>query len=257
MNTTIRDFIEDYLTRSNDPLNSKISYRTSFNVLNNFMRNKLHRDKPTMEDLTERKVREWIMWMYEEKQNSAQSCNIRLSNIRRCLKKASAYKPELTTLSIQLGNIPKIKENKIVSRKARGILLKTPDKSTVKGRIDAMMLYLLIDTGMSIESLAKIQLKDINLGVAAPYVVHGKEKLHSSPLGKGCSMELRNFISEFHSAASEEDLLFSHLIKGEVKPYSLKTIGDRMKLIYKMAHKQDSEVPEYIAPYDFKRPRKK
>jgi len=123
-------------------------------------------------------------------------------------------------------------------------MLKVPDRKTVRGLRDVVMLFLMLDTGLRVSALRGIRIVDIDIPERKISVVEKGEQARVLPLGVQTLRWLRRYLSA--SRLSIEDCLFP----GKAgRPISRKRIDEIVKTCASTADVRQGRV----SAHDFRR----
>lgn len=200
--------------------------------------------------LNRQTVVDWLDWLANKHKCSAQTCNVRLANLRGYVKYIAAIDTHYRAVFIDMQTVEqrKVEKHKVegMSKKAVKYLLKEPDTSHPTGLRDAVMISLLYTTATRLEELSNIRLEDLNLDIEYPYVVvKGKgSKIRTLSIPPKMVHLLRKYLSIFHEDMSDTSVyLFYSKIKGKKYPITQVGISKRLKIYATEARKKCNEVP--------------
>lgn len=155
------------------------------------------------DDLGADLIADFLTHLERHRHNSIRTRNARLAAIRSLFRFAALRHPEHAGLIQRVLAIP-------AKRHQRGIvsyltsdeidaLLDAPDRSSWHGRRDHALLLLAVKTGLRVSELTALTLADIELGLGAHVLVHGKgRKERVTPLTRRTVAVLRVWLREHH-----------------------------------------------------------
>lgn len=195
-------------------------------------------------------IQSWMDWLEKERKCSAQTCNVRLANIRSFVKYMAER--DLTYRYIFM-DVSCVRPMKTTKKKVEGItkravkaLLGCPNTKTRVGFRDAVLLSMLYTTAARVDELLSIKLQDINLDVEYPYVIIlGKgSKIRTLNLPKKLTEMLKHYIQVFHSEMyAPSNYLFFSREKGINCKLSAMGLHKRIRIYAERANKKFNEVP--------------
>ena len=190
----LRRFLAEYIvTERNLARNTQKSYRDTFALLLPFVSVRIRKpvDRLMVEDLSARRVLQFLAHLEDERGCSVQTRNQRLTAIRAFARFVASRDPAHLEWS---ANIRSIAVKKAVpqpiswlSKDEMDALLKVPDRQTPRGRIEHALLLFLYNSGARVSEATELQAKDLQIGHRdgrhALVTIHGKGgKLRQCPL---------------------------------------------------------------------------
>ena len=190
----LRRFLAEYIvTERNLARNTQKSYRDTFALLLPFVSVRIRKpvDRLMVEDLSARRVLQFLAHLEDERGCSVQTRNQRLTAIRAFARFVASRDPAHLEWS---ANIRSIAVKKAVpqpiswlSKDEMDALLKVPDRRTPRGRIEHALLLFLYNSGARVSEATELQAKDLQIGDRdgrhALVTIHGKGgKLRQCPL---------------------------------------------------------------------------
>ena len=126
------------------------------------------------DDLCRKRIEGWLEWLADERGNSPQTCNARLSSLRAFCKYASGHEVTLAHVYAEAKSVPNRKAPKTkvksLTREAVLALTSAPDASEAQGRRDRALLSALYATACRISELLGLRVRDLHLGADEPFV---------------------------------------------------------------------------------------
>lgn len=258
--TLIKNFLLVYLpTQMKSSPNTVKAYRTAWNQFLKFIseRKKVPLAKVTLEMLDYDSINEYLDWLTVEKEMKPATRNNRLAAIRAFFGYAAACKPEYMERCSHLSAIRTQKDDPFhkvdyMSEEAVKALMEAPDPSIPIERRDQFLMILLYDTGARIQELLDLRLCDLRLSGTPTVILHGKGgKVRTVPLMKETVAHVRNYLSIFHPALSEEskEYLFYVERKGVRNQMCDDTARLRLQKYVPRAREKCKDVPDNVHPH--------
>ena len=248
-----------YLSGNRDFSENTIkSYRDTFKLLLIYFNDvlKVAANKITLDKIDYDNVVGFLGWLESERKNSASTRNQRLAAIHAFCRYLQIENPDNMShyqhvLMIPLKKCPQPLTEYLTPEMLK-LILQEPDKTTLSGRRDLILLSTLYDTGARVQELCDLKVRNLRLSAPAIVNLTGKgEKTRSVPLMKNTVLLLEQYLRENHlDVASNPDhpLFFNQ--------YRLKmTRGGIAYIINKYvqsAHAKSAMIPEKVTPHVFR-----
>jgi len=175
------NFLNKYLPCERElSTNSIASYEDTFTLWLTFMNDieKIKAEKLKIEDLTRARVESFLLWLKNERGNSPQTRNVRLSAIHSFAKYLQYEVPRLISewQAIIAINTAKTAEHTpcYASIEAIKLILEQPDAYNKHGRRDLAMLSLMYDTGARVSEICDLTPNSVRLDYPATLKIIGK-----------------------------------------------------------------------------------
>jgi site-specific recombinase XerD len=189
--------------------------------------------------------------------NSVKTRNDRLNAIKSFYAYASDMNIEAIPNAIEIlkfpaANTPKYQKVDYLSESALNALLSQPNASTSKGLRDRFFLLLMYDTGMRLQEIRDLKLKDINWGKDVQATVHGKgDRYRLVPITSAVVAELKHYLKVFHPSTNryDDEYLFYTLRNGSKFQLSDSIARKFVREYGESAQKECSEVPNIVHPH--------
>jgi len=185
-----------------------------------------------------------------EENNSSSTINQRISAIRSFYKYVSimdiskvVYRQEILKIPISKSNIHNnklkyLEENQITS------LLNEPNKELIKELRDAFLMLLLYDSGVRVNELLNLKLKDIKIGNQPYITVFGKgKKYRNIPICKETVTMYSRYMKIYHPESNNEKYIFfvtTHKITHKMSDDNVNLI---LKKYAKKVAEEDDNMP--------------
>jgi len=196
-----RFLLEHVVADRNLSRNTQHSYRDAIRVLLRFMTDR-HRTDPadlTVEQVTADVVREFLLYLEKERDNTAATLNQRLTVIHSLFRFVGRQIPELVDGATQLQAIPlrRIDHPAVpyLEKTEIDALLATPDRRRGQGQRDYALLLFLYNTGARADEAAHLTRGALDLGRPASVRILGKgRKTRLCPLWDHTAQVLRTLL---------------------------------------------------------------
>lgn len=209
--------------------NTVTAYRISLNICIDYLEDVkgIQREKICFCDLKKENLKDFLVWMGQEKKWSPKTCNLRMTAVRSLLSFAAEECMDITYLfaaskTIRSLNVPGREIEYFEDDQLSGIL-EAPGKEKRSERRNRMLLILGYDAAMRVGELIDLNVENIHLDAEIPYVrILGKgEKYRSVPLMRKTVEHLRKYLYEFHGDISDPSApLFYAVTHGRIHSLS-------------------------------------
>ena len=243
-------------------LNTIRSYESAMNLYINFLENVKglkYSSFSSVSDFSPETIKEWLIWLKNERGCSPQSCNVRLASIKAYLQYIGEKDIKYRYLLLDSKTIHRMKEMK---KKVNGMseiavktLMSVPDVLTNTGYRDIVFMAFLYGTAARIDEVLSLKVSDLNLTSDNPHatVVGKGNKIRTLYLPPKLVSHLNKYIRKFHGVKSnEERYLFYSRVKGYQGKISQEAINKRLKKYAAIAHESCSEVPLNLHAHQFR-----
>ena len=261
----LSEFIDVYapnhLTRSEHTCHS---YRSSLNKYLAFLEDRKGYTLTTLcKACFEQKViEEWMRYMRKEEGLEPDTCNVRLSGLRKFLKYLSSRDTAFAYLYTEAVTIPDMKTVKKhvrgLSKEAVKAIMKEPDQRTVTGRRDLVFIMIVYGIAARISEVINLRLKQIHLGDKNPNIVlFGKGgKTRTMYILPKLAAHLKRYIQEVHGDHPDPESYLFYSRNGTRKnPLSSKAMENRLKIYAASAHEKCEDVPLDLHMHQFRHAR--
>ena len=249
----IRDWINVHVTsiRSSSPHTVR-GYTVTMSLFVGFLESekKINPSSLNAESFSRENIEEWILWLKNTRDCSAQTCNIRLAGIRAFLKYLAQGDISCLSLYQSATLIPRQKEVKKkvegMSKKAVKALMSIPDVSTKTGQRDLVLLIVLYCTAARIDEILSMKISQLHLDAKKPYItVIGKgRKIRTLYILPKAMVHLKKYLKDFHAAEPNPDaFVFYSRNKGIMGKMTPEGVNQQLKKYAAVAHSICSEVP--------------
>ena len=237
------------------------SYKKSLELLLDFAKEKT--GKPfinlTFDDIDRNIFAAFLDYLETERNCSVSTRNQRFHCIRSFYRYAAQEDISNTCYFNEINKVKKAKLHrtlvKHMSETAIQAILTQPDTATYIGKRDAFIMLFLYRTGIRVQELVDIRLKDIRLGNNPALTVCGKgSKIRSVPLRADTVKHLKNYIEAFHPKGSmySDDHLFFTVRGGDRKRMTEDNVRSLVRKYRLSARENCLEVPENVHPHLFR-----
>ena len=181
----LRRFLAEHVvTERNLSRNTQISYRDTFALLIPFLSARVRKpaDRLAVDDLTSRRVLEFLAHLEDGRGCSVQTRNLRLSAVRTFARFVASRDPARLEWSaaIRAITVKKAAPRPIgwIGKTEMKALLDVPDRRTPRGRVEHALLLLLYNSGARVSEATALVVRDLHLGGGgerhALVTLHGK-----------------------------------------------------------------------------------
>ena len=167
----LRRFLAEHIvTERNLARNTQLSYRDTFVLLIPFISAKVRKpaDRLAVDDLSSRRVLEFLAHLEDERGCSVQTRNLRLSAIRAFARFVASRNPAHLewSASIRAITVKKAAPRPIgwLTRTEMMALIDVPDRRTPRGRVEHALLLFLYNTGARVSEATALVVRDLELG---------------------------------------------------------------------------------------------
>jgi site-specific recombinase XerD len=204
-------------------------------------------------------IYDFLVYMRDEKQASANTLNNRLAAIRSFLQYCSDEDMELTSLYVSSQKIRRFKGTKkpkveYLTESQLKLIFSIPDINTSLGRRNRFMMIFLYETGTRIEELLNLRLSDVIRTDGTPQLkIIGKgRKVRYVPVMEDALRHLEAYLYEFHKDSREDSLMFYTVHQGEPTQMSPANFDSILKKYAVLARETDSLFPSHLHAHMFR-----
>ena len=247
----LRRFLAEHIvTERNLARNTQLSYRDTFALLIPFLSAKARKpdERLAVDDLTPRRVLEFLAHLEDERGCSVQTRNLRLSAIRAFSRFVASRDPARLEWSAGIRAIAAKKAAPFpigwLTKAEMKALLDVPDRRTPRGRVEHALLLFLHNSGARVSEATALTVRDLELGGRgdrhALATLHGKGgKRRQCPLWPRTAAML----AELVKGRADDDAVFLSRYR---RPYT--RFG-----VYRLVERCAARVPELegrtVAPH--------
>ena len=252
----LRAFLTHYLPMQRNASPNTISgYRYAFVLLLRYCQERcdIPAQRLCLEDIDAPRVLAFLDYIENERRGCAQTRNHRLAALHSFFRYVQTQAPEHLAqcqriLAIPLQRISH-EEPTYLSSTALATLLTQPDRSTRRGRRDAVLLSVLYDTGARVQELIDLRVRDVHLASPARVRLTGKgRKTRLVPLMSSTVRALDQYLREekLDEPASAEAWLFQNQRGGSFSRWGIRYL---LKRYSEQARATCPDLPERITPH--------
>lgn len=244
----ISEFFCGYLTAKRNYSDKTVkSYKDTFNLLREYFDGELGIKFINMnfDNCNKENIYSFLLYLRDEKSNSASTINLRLSAIKSFFKYCGEEEIELYKYYAKIKTIHNFKgskKNKVeyLTSQQLKLLFEAPDIGLKNGRRDRFLMILMYETGMRLNEILSLKLENImSSGEDVEIKIFGKgSKYRTVPLLKPAIKHLNVYLKEFHPLNNQSDYLFYVNHSGRRDKLSPGTVDAFLK---KYAHKINAE----------------
>jgi len=192
----------------------------------------------------------WMKWMRKERGCSPETCNNRLSGIRKFLGYLGQREVGALQISFEATHIERMKTTKKkapgISRDAVTALIAASDTSTPAGRRDQTLIVTMYGTAARLDEILSLKVEQLYLTNGSPYVVFiGKgQKIRTLSLEPKAVDYLKCYLRDFHGDSPDQKAyVFYSRNGGQHAKMSQTAVNSRLKLLAAIAHETCPEIP--------------
>jgi len=245
-------FVQRLIQQRQASPHTVLAYRDTFRLLLTFAHRKLgkHPSELALEDLNAALVLDFLHHLEAERHNSVRSRNARFAAIRSFMEYVAFQEPSaLATVQSVLAIPMKRFEQPLIgflSREHMTAIIDAPDRNSVIGQRDRMMLAMLYNTGARVSELIGMRVDDLELGPSASVRIRGKgRKERLTPLWPETAGQLKRWLKAY-PCQPDQPLFPSR----SGAPLTRVGVTERLKLAAKVAAAQYPELAKRrISPH--------
>ncbi len=204
-------------------------------------------DEITFEFVTEDIVRQFTGWVAEN--NSVGTRNIRLSALKSYLQYASTRDIELIPLQLKVSKIKHKKtypkKNNWLTKEQVLLLLDQPNTTRI-GIRDRFLILFLFSTGIRLDELRHIHMRDIVIENDCPYIIvtgKGNKKRVIPVSDEGFIKNFNYYRTLYHDDYNPDEYLFYTVLRGEKGVMSEDNVQRILRKYANMARVSDPSFP--------------
>lgn len=255
----LTNFLSVYLPRQKNASNNTIaSYRDTFKLLLRYCleQKRIPVEKLNMDILTHVLISDFLEWLEEERGCCITTRNQRLAAIHSFFRYVQYEEPsgllhfqKVIALPVKKTSKPSVSH---LSPEAIKLLLKQPDKMTVKGRRDLTLLSVLYDSGCRVQELINLRMRDVVLDNPAVLTLTGKgNKMRRVPLMKNTLSLLRHYLQE-HSFEEDWKKDYPLFFNKQLNKLTKEGIAYIISQYVSLARRVYASMPEKVTPHMFR-----
>ncbi|MGN1234156.1 MAG: tyrosine-type recombinase/integrase [Candidatus Cryptobacteroides sp.] len=209
---------------------------------------------------TESNVSRYMEWLQDKQGSSAQTCNMRLCQLRAFLKYASKD-PSVMPYYLEVKRVVRyISENRgnvvePLSKEVIEAIMKTPGTDTELGLRYTAFLSMMYTMALRVDELLSLKIRDIVMDAPKPYatVVGKGRKARTAYIMNATMKILKKYISIMHGKCpSPEAYVFYSKSKGQFNKATTRGVNKQLDKYAKEARKKCPTVPEHIHSHQFR-----
>jgi len=255
----LRAFLTHYLPVQRGASPNTISgYRYAFVLLLRYCEDVAKRPvkQLCLEDLNAELVLAFLDYIENERGACAQTRNHRLAALQSFFRYVQTQAPEHLVQCQRILAIPRRRlshtDPTYLGASALAALLAQPDRSTRRGRRDAVLLSVLYDTGARVQELIDLRVHDVHLGSPARVRLTGKgRKTRLVPLMPSTARTVGRYLRDekLDDPARAQTWLFRNQRGG---PFSRWGIRYLLRRYSEQARVTCADIPERISPHSLR-----
>ncbi len=255
-------YLPNYKSASNHTLRS---YQNSINAFMEFLKEK---NNVSIFDIrfdmfTRDAIQDYADWLQVNRKLSLSTCQNRLAALKAFLKYCAAsdtslMKFYLSAKNVNVASIDTTHAVNYLSEYAMRMLIEQPDKNTLKGYRDMVLMIFLYDTAARVSEAVNVKLRDLNLGSTPTVLLFGKgSKYRSVPLSERTVAHLKKYIAQYHPGSDRysEQYLFYGLTSKTHSKMSANNVRTIVQTYAQTAKRVCHEIPKHVHPHMFRHSR--
>ena len=223
----IRDFLNIYLPKiKNSSPNTISSYKSTLSMFVAYLQQSLNYSIYNINTglMTQENIIGFLDWCKNDKGNGTSTLNNRLSALKTFFTYLLKYKDaSLSTSANKIADIHKLQDedkgpHEYLSQDQMRILLSIPERETLYGLRDLLLIALLYDSACRIDEILSLKLNAIRYSGNLCFInVTGKgRKSRNLPLGKTVELLIKEYLEIFHKDTIKDNYLF-YVMQNKVK----------------------------------------
>ena len=256
----IRKYSNEYLENiKTDSKNTKKGYKDTLRLYLEYLEiNQVTPLNLNYSCFSVEKVEKWLNYLKNTRNNSNQTINLRLTELKVFLE--YLWKKDVSLLYIY-SSVSSIEKRKVVKTKVKSVskagiqsFFDSINQKDKTGRKDLTMFILMYNTAARLDEILSLRLCDLFLDVCKPYVtIIGKgNKMRTLYLLPRTVEHLKKYIQEFHWDSDQNDFLFFSKIKAKQFKLSEQSVEKQVRKWAKIANANSQEVPINLHPHQFR-----
>lgn len=262
----IHDYFTIYLPNHKSASSHTLrSYQNSINVFMDFLKEK---NSVSIFDIcfdmfTKDAIQDYAKWLQSDRKLSLSTCRNRLAALKAFLKycvssDSTLMKFYMSAQNVNVAQIDTAHAVDYLSEYAMRMLIEQPDKNTLKGYRDMVLMIFLYDTAARVSEAVNVKLRDLSLGSTPTVLLLGKgSKYRSVPLSERTVAHLKKYIAQYHSDSDKysERYLFYGLTSKRHNMMSANNVRTIVQEYSQAARMLCQEIPEHVHPHMFRHSR--
>lgn len=257
------DFLTVYIPKQrNGSQNTASTYKCGMKTFRSYVNDVMgiHTNKFKFSDCTYDFLLDYRNHLHDVMHLSESTCNNKLATVKSYMGYAAARDVSIQQYAFAIEQVPfyrvpKTHQPIIEDVDALGTVLKMPP-NTHKGLRDKTIMAVLYDTGMRVDELVSLRIRDVTItDDCIKFKICGKgNKERISVLDAKTAALVRQYLSEFHPYMNPGDFLIYTEIK---EARGAMTTRNVQKLIKKYADKarETHDLPDRVSPHTLRRTR--
>lgn len=257
------DFLTVYIPKQrNGSQNTASTYKCGMKTFRSYINDVMgiHTNKFKFSDCTYDFLLDYRNHLHDVNHMSESTCNNKLATIKSYMGYAAARDVSLQQFAFAVDQVPFYRVPRkhqpiIEDVDALGAVLGMPP-NTHKGLRDKTIMSILYDTGMRVDELVSLKIRDMTItDDCIKLKIHGKgNKERISVLDERTAALVRQYLGEFHPYMEPGEHLIYTTVKGNCGSMTTRNV---QKLIKKYADKarEEHDLPDKVSPHTLRRTR--
>ena len=199
--------------------------------------------------------------MHDMKHLSKATANNRLATIKSYVKYVCAKDMRIQQYAFAINQVPfytlpQKQQGIIENVDAISAILSMPP-NTKKGLRDKVIMSVLFDSGMRVDELLSLKIRNIEIKDDEAHVsIHGKgDKYRPDILDKKTTTLIKQYLNEYHSTTNMNDPFIYTNVKGVKSAMSARNVQKMIKRYADLARNEGYDVPDGVSPHMLRRTR--
>lgn len=206
-NNALEAFIDYLKFEKRYPDNTVIAYQSDLDEFTEFLIKSMDIKEPVLTDVSAPIIRSWLVYLKEEKKNSARSINRKISTLKSFFK-YHLRRGNLAKTPMSSVTAPKVSKRlpQYVEQQDMGILLGEivfPD--TWKGHTEKLLLTIFYNTGMRLSELVNLKENQVNTSGNTLKILGKGNKERVVPVSPELITAIQHYISRKRKELEEPD----------------------------------------------------
>jgi site-specific recombinase XerD len=249
INTFLNEYVPSQKSKSSHTLKS---YQYALSLYIDFLETQKNTKPESLrgECFCTEYIEDWLLWIMEQRNCSAATCNNRLASLRVFLKYLGKRDVSYLHLSQAASQITRKKQRRKkvtgMSKNAVQTLLAVPNLSSKTGRRDLALMVTIYSTAARLDEILSLKVKHLHLDAMKPCItVIGKgDKIRTLYLLPKTTAHLEKYFAEYHGDSPNPNAyVFYSRNHGLFGKMSQTAVNKRLAIHAETAHKICDEVP--------------
>jgi integrase/recombinase XerC len=243
----VQPFIDYLKFEKRYPDNTVIAYQSDLEEFTEFLINSMDMKTPVLTDVSAPIIRSWLVYLKEEKKNSARSINRKISTLKSFFK-YHLRRGNLAKTPMSSVTAPKVSKRlpQYVEQQDMGTLLgevEFPD--TWKGHTDKLLLTIFYNTGMRLSELVNLKESQVNASGNMLKILGKGNKERLVPVSPDLIKAIQQYMSRKRKEFEEPDTTYL-LVSGKGKKLDPRSVYQSVNTWLKTVTTIDKKSPHVL-----------